>query len=318
MNIQISNVAIRQNDNQFYNLNDLHKASGAEKKHQPAFWLRSEQTKELISEIEAEGKIACTTSQGGKNRGTFVCKELVYAYATWINAKFFLLVIRTFDAAANAMAAQLQQRMSNQDLGDILSECFADTQQRQHNTLALPQNLTSQQQSEVKKFHRQLVQAVPKEQQAKLALTLWSSVKSKFGVSYKQVPTEQYTEILSLMARVAVEKSSALHGELLDKQPEKINAHELADFELARVTQYLQQSYMMMQLMFRAHVGGGLSNEYSQELRQRLHDNLPFLRGLVYQLNRFRGKIHDPLSAKQFNEHMAFLNQITPRCLEIA
>lgn len=220
--------------------------------------------------------------------------------------------------AFNAMAAQLQQRMSNQDLGDILSECFADTQQRQHNTPALPQNLTSQQQSEVKKFHRQLVQAVPKEQQAKLALTLWSSVKSKFGVSYKQVPTEQYTEILSLMARVAVEKSSALHGELLDKQPEKINAHELADFELARVTQYLQQSYMMMQLMFRAHVGGGLSNEYSQELRQRLHDNLPFLRGLVYQLNRFRGKIHDPLSAKQFNEHMAFLNQITPRCLEIA
>ena len=99
--ISISNVAIRQNDNRFFNLNDLHQASGGLKAHQPANWLRNQQTQELIAEIEAEGSKAYTTSQGGKNRGTFVCKELVYAYATWISAKFFLLVIRTFDRVAN-------------------------------------------------------------------------------------------------------------------------------------------------------------------------------------------------------------------------
>lgn len=99
--ISISHVAIRQNDNQFFNLNDLHKASGAEKKHRPTFWLQNQQTKELIAEIEAEGGKACEVINGGKNRGTFVCKELVYAYATWISAKFFLLVIRTFDAVAS-------------------------------------------------------------------------------------------------------------------------------------------------------------------------------------------------------------------------
>ncbi|WII91777.1 KilA-N domain-containing protein [Kingella negevensis] len=101
MNIQISNVTIRQTDNQLYNLNDLHKASGGDEKQQPAFWLRNKQTQELIAEIEAQGGVAVTTSQGGKNRGTFVCKELVYAYATWISAKFFLLVIRTFDAVVS-------------------------------------------------------------------------------------------------------------------------------------------------------------------------------------------------------------------------
>lgn len=99
--ISISNVAIRQNDNRFFNLNDLHQASGGSKAHQPANWLRNQQTQELIAEIEAEGGKAYTTSKGGENRGTFACKELVYAYATWISAKFFLLVIRTFDRVAN-------------------------------------------------------------------------------------------------------------------------------------------------------------------------------------------------------------------------
>ena len=96
--ISISNVAIRQTSDNLYNLNDLHKAAGSDSKHQPSNWIRIQQTQELIAEIEAQGGVAVTTSQGGKNRGTFVCKELVYAYATWISAKFFLLVIRTFDA----------------------------------------------------------------------------------------------------------------------------------------------------------------------------------------------------------------------------
>ena len=96
--ISISNVAIRQTENNLYNLNDLHKAAGSEHRHRPNNWLQNAQTKDLIAEIEAEGGKACEVINGGKNRGTFVCKELVYAYATWISAKFFLLVIRTFDA----------------------------------------------------------------------------------------------------------------------------------------------------------------------------------------------------------------------------
>lgn len=85
---------------------------------------------------------------------------------------------------------------------------------------ALPNGLTIEQQDEIKKLHRELVQAAPKEMQAKLAIMLWSSIKSKFGVSYKEVPSEQYAEVLSVMARVAVEQqNTTLHGEVLDKAP---------------------------------------------------------------------------------------------------
>lgn len=191
--IQISNVSIKQNADLF-SLTDLHKASGGEAKHEPNRWLRSQQAQELIAEIQAEGKIAVKTVRGGNKPGTFVCKELVYAYATWISAKFFLLVIRTFDAAVS---------------GSLKTQT------------AKPGCLTLEQQDEIKKFHRELVQSAPKEKQAALAIGLWSAVKTKFGVSYKDVPEAHYPEVLSLMARVALEKG-ALSGVVLDKETHRL------------------------------------------------------------------------------------------------
>ena len=72
----------------------------------------------------------------------------------------------------------------------------------------LPSGLTHEQQAEVKALHNILLQSVPFEKQKALAITLWSAVKSKFKVGYKDVPPEQFPEVLSLMARVAVEKGA--------------------------------------------------------------------------------------------------------------
>lgn len=106
--ISISNVAIRQTSNNLYNLNDLHRASGGLDKYKPANWLRLQQTDELVKEMgdaqnraSKENQEVIQVIKGGKNQGTFACKELVYAYATWISAKFFLLVIRTFDSVVS-------------------------------------------------------------------------------------------------------------------------------------------------------------------------------------------------------------------------
>ena len=99
----IGDFSIRQDEDGRYCLHDLHKASGGAEKHQPAFFIRNKQTKDLIAEIESEKhsanlQSAVKTINGGNGRGTYVVKELVYSYAMWISAKFHLQVIRAYDS----------------------------------------------------------------------------------------------------------------------------------------------------------------------------------------------------------------------------
>lgn len=98
--IIISDIKIHMDAEGRYSLNDLHKAAGSESRHAPAQWLRLDQVADLIQTII--NMQICTfapiTSRRGCKGGTYVCKELVYAYATWINSEFFLKVIRAYDA----------------------------------------------------------------------------------------------------------------------------------------------------------------------------------------------------------------------------
>ncbi len=119
-----------------YSLNDLHKASGGEQKHKASQYLRNQQAKELIREIEQganshlesaqeiprskEDKrspdqvIAMKTIRGGhRNQGTWVCKELVYAYAMWISPAFMLKVIRAFDQLVSTPQLQTTSPTQN-------------------------------------------------------------------------------------------------------------------------------------------------------------------------------------------------------------
>jgi hypothetical protein len=97
----IADVSIRQDAEGRYCLNDLHRAAGGEKKHGPSYWITNAQTMELIEELETTG-IPVVTAEG-RNGGTYVCKELVYAYAMWISAAFHLKVIRAYDQIVTTM-----------------------------------------------------------------------------------------------------------------------------------------------------------------------------------------------------------------------
>lgn len=97
--LSLGSINVKITEDGLYCLNDLHKGSGAHVKHRPADWIKLHSTQALINEIEKEGYPSIKKS-AGRNGGTFVCREMVYAYAMWISPTFSLKVIRAFDALA--------------------------------------------------------------------------------------------------------------------------------------------------------------------------------------------------------------------------
>jgi len=110
--MKIDNLKIRTDEEGRFCLNDLHKAAGNEKRHSPSYWLSNQQTKELIDELETTGIPVVTA--GGRKGGTYVCKELVYAYAMWISAAFHLKVIRAYDALVSNQVELAQQQVQRE------------------------------------------------------------------------------------------------------------------------------------------------------------------------------------------------------------
>lgn len=78
---------------------------------------------------------------------------------------------------------------------------------------ALPNGLTADQQESIKALVKARVEALPEDRRAKAAITCWSALKSKFGCTYKQIEPAQFTEAVSLVARLP------LQGEWLGKDP---------------------------------------------------------------------------------------------------
>ena len=95
--LKVSHFEVKTNSEGMYCINDLHKASGGKKKDQTSNWLALPKTSELIEEVLKTGITGIKTT-AGRYGGTYVCKELVYAYAMWVSAKFSLEVIKVFDS----------------------------------------------------------------------------------------------------------------------------------------------------------------------------------------------------------------------------
>ena len=191
--ISVANVAIRQFDN-LYSLNDLHKASGGENRHKPSLWLQNQQTSDLIDEISKAGNPALDKNQqviqvvkGGNKRGTYACKELVYAYATWISAKFFLQVIRTFDAVIS---------------GSL------------HSSEALPSAKTT---ADDRTGLRQAVAALVGRKGIDYS-SAYSMIHQRFNVeAIEDIPAEKLPEAVAYVHALTLH--TGLTGEVLDREP---------------------------------------------------------------------------------------------------
>lgn len=92
---------IRKDSEGRYCLNDLHKAAGGEDRIKPSNFFRLDSTEALINELlrceHLNHEPLKIVTGKGKPQGTYVDKELVYAYAMWVSPAFHLKVIRFFD-----------------------------------------------------------------------------------------------------------------------------------------------------------------------------------------------------------------------------
>lgn len=100
MSIEIVGISVKSSPDGLYCLNDLHQASGGKAKDKPSNWLATPQAKDLMSEILIAGRLAIKKSPG-RYGGTYICKEMVYAYAMWISAAFQLKVINAYEKNAD-------------------------------------------------------------------------------------------------------------------------------------------------------------------------------------------------------------------------
>ncbi len=88
----------------------------------------------------------------------------------------------------------------------------ANTPKAKSKTKALPGGLTVEQQTSIKALVKARVDLLPPEKQAKAAITCWSALKSKFGMTYKQIDPDHFADAVSLVARIPLE------GELMPKE----------------------------------------------------------------------------------------------------
>ena len=127
----IAGAVVHQDAHGRYCLNDLHLASGGTKKHTPSRWVENKQTQELAQEIGRTGIPALVTLNGGTTPGTYVAKEMVYAYAMWISPAFHLKVIRAYDGMVQQAIKQSdaywqQKRLEGKSVRLALTDVIQD------------------------------------------------------------------------------------------------------------------------------------------------------------------------------------------------
>lgn len=73
-----------------------------------------------------------------------------------------------------------------------------------------PGKITKEQQTTIKELVMSRGHSLPKDKQAKAIITMWSALKTHFGMTYKDISNDQFEEAISLVSRLPLE------GELIE------------------------------------------------------------------------------------------------------
>lgn len=125
-NLVINDVTITTDDFGRYSLNDLHKAAGGKPKQKAALFLKLDSVQKVANVLKVANPTfePISIKRGRYTGGTWVCKELVYKYAMWVEAEFEVKVIQTFDKASRDGKAI----RSMQAINDLVARIESDKQ----------------------------------------------------------------------------------------------------------------------------------------------------------------------------------------------
>lgn len=95
---------IRRDAEGRYCPNDLHRAAGGNKKHQPSDFIRMESTQALAAALSNSGisRINPIDLSRGRYGGTYVHKMLALDYSAWISSEFKLAAYTAFEEHTQA------------------------------------------------------------------------------------------------------------------------------------------------------------------------------------------------------------------------
>ena len=99
MELDIFNKVIRVDKYGRYNLNDIHAASGGDKAKQPSNWLRLDNVKATIEDLQV-------IANPGRYGGTYAVKSIAIRYAMWISPSVldaFIKQIEDMDSVIKAL-----------------------------------------------------------------------------------------------------------------------------------------------------------------------------------------------------------------------
>ena len=99
----LNETEIKIDDFGRYSLTDLWKASGLGKEKKPVHFLKNGKTIELVEFLRVENSTfePAVTTKGRYHGGTWGVRQLVYAYAMWVDVSFLVRVVDVFHSAVN-------------------------------------------------------------------------------------------------------------------------------------------------------------------------------------------------------------------------
>lgn len=209
----------------------------------PKDWLKTDDTQAYIQAIrkilliEENQLLSVKRGSPENGGGTWFHPKLAIPFARWLSPEFGVWCDMQIEAILKARTPY------------GLKELPAPKTKK-----ALPGCLTCEQQDTIKALVKSRVEACPKAKQGAAAITCWSSIKSKFGVGYKEVPAEHFQDVLSLVARLEL----PLEGEHIPAAqavPAMFNGNllvEVKDGRIAWARSIGPDEYLMTDASFKA------------------------------------------------------------------